>query len=254
MERTAADGSFIDNEGDDGNLLKEHAQDKQNFDDDERPEGHEKQKKRKVRASVCVSARPRPRARRRKSLSPSLRTPSEERAPLAARAGARRGGGGRWRRRRGRRRPLQPDNQVCRHSRVPVPSSFISPTFVDLRHTQISRVVQFKHRARVPVCCAPSALCGWMIVRIPRARRAMQPHPSPQPPSRSRHRRCRRSRFSRRRSRGRCARTLRTRAALASRALVALTLAPRARRGGVVSCPVRAACVARAAQVHPGLG
>ena len=53
VERTAADDSFIDNEDDDDNLLKEYAQDKQNFDDDERPEGHDKQKKRKVRASVC---------------------------------------------------------------------------------------------------------------------------------------------------------------------------------------------------------
>ena len=132
---------------------------------------------------MCVSARPRPSARRRKSPPPSLRTPSEERAPPAARAGARRGGGRRWRRRRGRRRPLQPDHQVCRHSRVPIPSSFISPTFFDLRHTQISRVVQFKHRARVPVCCAPSAWCGWMIVRTPRPTRAPRDASAPLPPA-----------------------------------------------------------------------
>ena len=70
VERTAADDSFIDNEDDDDDLLKEYAQDKQNFDDDERPEGHEKQKKKKVRASVCVCPHVRAPARDDGSRSP----------------------------------------------------------------------------------------------------------------------------------------------------------------------------------------
>ena len=45
MQRTAEDDNFIDNEDDDHELLNEYNQDRQDFRDDERPEGHRKGRK-----------------------------------------------------------------------------------------------------------------------------------------------------------------------------------------------------------------